>query len=422
MSIGNFFINVLYMEDILTKINLIYDNEKNLTDIKLSLQQQYKINFQKEFTRDEIKTMISKFNTLNNIQGAKQLWNKTKINYLSLLDNPALDRTKKIEFFRIEGRLDNPINHFKNALKIDIFNNNVEIVKQYYDYTTREKGKSNWYVDFANQDLGGGVFHGAFVQEEKMCYLFPELMMIFNDARQKNYNFINKKPIVEFGQKAIEEIKKIEIKIKEIKNNDEINRNIDEINEIKKNYNPYENQSGAVVLTNILKSLKSEGTNDMDNYYSEIYNNHCIDKDTIKDICAENMDSILYNNIIALDAKSFWGIHGPKNPMELKHYSKGVLITYFTKAYNGFKFAKDYDMRNNLGQTVIYTGEWGAGVFYNNRDIMFSIQIYAALLAGCSIKIHSKAIDDHNTPVYKEQLKQTFQDIINYIGGQLVFH
>lgn len=102
MSIGNFFINVLYMEDILTKINLIYDNEKNLTDIKLSLQQQYKINFQKEFTRDEIKTMISKFNTLNNIQGAKQLWNKTKINYLSLLDNPALDRTKKIEFFELK--------------------------------------------------------------------------------------------------------------------------------------------------------------------------------------------------------------------------------------------------------------------------------------------------------------------------------
>lgn len=58
------------------------------------------------------------------------------------------------------------------------FKNNTSVKSEhtpdFYNYSTEGKGFEAW-VDFANADLGGGVFGNGFVQEEVMCCEMPEL-------------------------------------------------------------------------------------------------------------------------------------------------------------------------------------------------------------------------------------------------------
>jgi hypothetical protein len=48
--------------------------------------------------------------------------------------------------------------------------------------------KGDWWVDFANQHLGGGVMNSGFVQEEILAVKFPELMYFSNEGYKIPYD------------------------------------------------------------------------------------------------------------------------------------------------------------------------------------------------------------------------------------------
>lgn len=265
--------------------------------------------------------------------GSKQLWNKSLTNYRKLVNDNNLN--DNVEFYKIKLNPDIK-NMVKNLNESSINNfNKSKIMKRFYKYTN-----NGWYVDFANTNLGGGVYGGkAFVQEEKMFYLFPELMIIGKDARDNGYSYID-------------------------------NQSID-----------YKERNGAIIITNVLKSLISGGTDTMDRFYSNINDNKCIEKETVKDECAKNITEIIKVNIIAIDAVNYTN----SKKFKLNDYDVDILITYIKKAYNGFLFAKKYDLERNIQETIIETGAWGAGVFGNLLMVMLSVQLIAGILADVTI-------------------------------------
>jgi len=68
------------------------------------------------------------------------------------------------------------------------------------------------------------------------------------------------------------------------------------------------------------------------------------------------------------------------------HYRREHLEMMLLKAYIGFAAAKhDEDLG---GESLIATGSWGCGAFYNNERVMFVVQALAANAAGVSLTHH----------------------------------
>lgn len=291
------------------------------------------------FDRSVIKDRITTFKSFDKSPGKKLLWSLSQLSYLQVY--PRIPYVR-IEFIRKLGNIPN----LKEMLKNFDFNSvRFSIVNSYYDYTNYQ---GNWYVDFANEHLGGGVFSDGFVQEEKMCFVFPELMIMCDLARRGNY---------------------------------------DRIDPYTPNTPVYENRTGAILITNLLKALVSEGTNEMDNFYGNIDNPKYFINGNLSGACVKPVVTHSYVNIIALDAKR----------LESKHNSVSVftLMTYITKAFNGFSAARSYDRDYGTVHTVIHSGAWGTGAFNNELYTMLAVQVIAASLANVELVFYLKDTKDN---------------------------
>ena len=288
------------------------------------------------FDRSTIRDRIVTFKSFDKSPGKKLLWRLSQLSYLQVYPRVPYVR---IEFIRKLGNIPNLKEILKN---FDLNGARFSIANSYYDYTNH---RGNWYVDFANEHLGGGVFSDGFVQEEKMCFVFPELMIMCDLARRGNYERIDP-----------------EIPI-------------------------YENRSGAILITNLLKALVSEGTNEMDNFYGNIDNPKYFINGNLYGACVKPVVTHSYVNIIALDAKR----------LDSKHTEVSVftLITYITKAFNGFSAARSYDRDYGIMHTVIHSGAWGTGAFNNKPYTMLAVQVIAASLANVELVFYLKDTKDN---------------------------
>lgn len=77
----------------------------------------------------------------------------------------------------------------------------------------------------------------------------------------------------------------------------------------------------------------------------------------------------------------FISIDAPKRVNSTDPYSLQELQHLFVKAFVGFRTCVLYD------RSIIHTGNWGAGVFNNDVELIFIIQVLAAKLAGVT-QIH----------------------------------
>lgn len=68
-------------------------------------------------------------------------------------------------------------------------------------------------------------------------------------------------------------------------------------------------------------------------------------------------------------------------------YQREHLEMMLIKAYTGFVAAKEDDVAG--GMSVIATGSWGCGAFYNGEPVMFAVQSLAANAAGVDLTYHS---------------------------------
>ena len=103
-----------------------------------------------------------------------------------LLDNALKNyrETLKLKYGMTEAEVKNKATYeiSKKKKKPSYFDNKFEnrTVKtshtaDFYDYVNESTSQFEAWVDFANADLGGGVFRNGFVQEEVMCCEMPEL-------------------------------------------------------------------------------------------------------------------------------------------------------------------------------------------------------------------------------------------------------
>ena len=320
------------MNEILNQISMLFNRKKTIDSL---LNMMSGTIIKKEISKIIFNEKL--FNEIGNnyfTSGrANKLWNKSQINYFKL-KNQQPNNPDNILIYKILGKI--PLNVTQIKEKIGHLPLPFKVVNRYYDYTTIP---NTWYVDFANEHLGGHI--GQFVQEEKMFFIFPELMAITylsrsNDPDYKEFEYIDKKD------------------------------------------QPYNERTGAIVITNVLKSLKSEGTEKMDGYYGNLNKDACFEKEELKKECVDDEKCCYHNNIIAIDAYHV----SPKN--NVKDYNKQTLETYITKAYNGFKLA------NNISNTkpiTIETGLWGSGMFGNHGPTMLAVQVIAARLSGVNVTL-----------------------------------
>jgi len=303
----------------------------------------------KAFNRLDLKNQMVTFKGFPNSRGKQLLWDLAKKSYQRIYPQvPYLH----LEFIRASGS----ISKLKEKLS-DLSSIRFQIVNSYYDYS---KYRGHWYVDFANQHLGGGVFSEGFVQEEKMCFVFPELMMIFDQIRTNGSNTIDP------------------------------------------NIPIYEDRTGAVLVTNLMKALVSEGTDQMDDFYGNIDNLiYLTPTGNLSETYVRPVNSSTYINVIAIDAKCL-----PYNQTILPI---PTIITYITKAFNGFSSAKRYDMDYGIGNTIIHSGAWGCGAFNNELYIMLAVQVIAAMMAGVEIVFYLKG------EVIEGKVKDRINEIIKAI-------
>lgn len=308
----------------------------------------------------------------NKYPGKYVLYGKSIKNYLNknietLKENISLyKKWGRVNFSEQQGtQLLNKIDNYK------VNSTNVQFNKYFYKYD--KLGDNIYWVDFANERLGGGALGHGFVQEEKMCFIFPELLGII-------YN-----------------------------NNKVING---EFQYIENKYKKYRERSGAIVIKNLYKSLVSEGTPMMDNYYDcsglDEYNYGPKNNKTYYKCFNENGELLSqcvdiekeekYINIIAIDALNLkhdydgeiniYNKHGKGNSYKatLEDYGKPLLQTYVSKAFNGFSLAKE---ANNNKSIIVHTGGLGAGVFFNKASFSCATQIIAAMLVkDVTIQFH----------------------------------
>jgi hypothetical protein len=92
----------------------------------------------------------------------------------------------------------------------------------------------------------------------------------------------------------------------------------------------------------------------------------------------------------------------PKSP-DYNYFDN--LVHMFNKAYIGFKIAKEKHNKKN-----IHTGEWGAGVFFNNPLIMYYLQVLAASAVG-ELKLTYYIKDDN---WYSDLANKFFEENIRH--------
>lgn len=79
-----------------------------------------------------------------------------------------------------------------------------------------------------------------------------------------------------------------------------------------------------------------------------------------------------------IEVANFLAIDAPRRQRVDEPYTEEELMHLATKSYVGFSACV------SIGMDIINTGNWGAGVFYNRRDVVYYIQLLSAWLAGVS--------------------------------------
>lgn len=344
------------MDTILNQINVLFNRKKTIDSLFTLLSG--------TIIKKELNKTIFNENLFNEIgkyfkKGQNKLWTKSQINYFKL----KKDNHDNVKIYKILGKI--PLSKTQIQEKMKNASIIINVANRFYDYTI----PNNWYVDFANEHLGGGVLGHGFVQEEKMFFIFPELMAITHLSRTNDPD------------------------CKEFEYIDEKNQHYDE-------------RTGAIVIMNVLKSLKSEGTKEMDGYYGNPNKPNCFENGELKKECVDDEKCCYFNNIIAIDAYNY-----SSNPKySVNDYEKATLETYITKAYNGFKLANDL---SNIKPITVETGLWGAGVFSNHGHTMLAVQVIAAILSGVNITLCIGSSGD--IPKTKESVKQTIVDVLKHL-------
>jgi len=231
--------------------------------------------------------------------------------------------------------------YFSNAF---INNKNIKVKNakaDYYSYVTAGNPSSEFWVDFANKKLGGGVFTDGFLQEETMFLETPELANAAAqpatggagaelDTRTGGFGPLNGSPTPLVFMKA--------------------NRVMD--------INP------------VLGKKPNKG----DPREKEYWRTYPIAKLIENDVPLTNPQEI---NVLSMAAPYLPKNYQPKDPI-----TKENVRDLFNTFVAGFSLAKTAAGGGNI---LINTGPIGAGGFNNNRIIVYVMQCLAARQVGVDL-------------------------------------
>ena len=209
-----------------------------------------------------------------------------------------------------------------------------------------------YFTDFANKEISGSPYGGGFVQEEQLM-LETLLCFVCSDRYPKK----GKEPFL---------LKENEIAI---------------FNEIPKFF-----EFDAKKIYN-LKQDRYEKIETVANSLSG------------SDKYLKKLNSVIKSNILVIDAPSF-----PTKPTDKTGYTDDQLNMILGKLITAYKACKNQAKQNGKKEVCIITGNLGMGVFKNNGNVIYSLNILAALFVnakGDGPKINLEAYTlDHSASSY----------------------